>query len=157
MNLVLRTPLSRRTVLRGLGATVALPLLEAMLPRSLHAAPSTYKPLAKSGAKPVPRVIFCYVPNGVNIKEWIPKDGGKDYTLSATLDVLKEHRSHFSVLTGLGHPHAKGGHSGADTWLTGADLKAVPGKDYANTISADQVVAEAIGKQTRFPSLELSD
>jgi hypothetical protein len=58
--------------LRGLGASLALPMLEAMLPRSIYAAPSTFKPLAKSGAKPMPRVIFCYVSNGVNIKEWVP-------------------------------------------------------------------------------------
>ena len=157
MNPLFHTPLARRTLLRGLGATLALPLLEAMLPRSLHAAPSTYKPVARSGTKPTPRVIFCYVPNGVNIKEWMPADSGAGYRLSPTLDVLKEHRADFSVLTGLGHPNAKGGHSGADTWLTGADLKAVPGKDYTNTISADQVIAEAIGSRTRFPSIELSD
>jgi len=157
MNLQFIRPISRRTVLRGLGASLALPLLEAMLPRSLHAAPSTFKPLAKSGAKPMPRAIFCYVPNGVNILEWMPAAPGADYTLSPTLAALAEHRAHFSVLTGLGHPHATGGHSGADTWLTGADLKAVPGKDYSNTISADQVIAERIGPQTRFPSLEISD
>ncbi len=157
MNPIFHTPLARRTVLRGLGATLALPLLEAMLPRTAHAAPSTYKPVAKSGTKPTPRVIFCYVPNGVNIKEWMPADSGAGYKLSPTLEVLKDERADFSVLTGLGHPNAKGGHSGADTWLTGADLRAVPGKDYTNSISADQVIAEAIGAQTRFPSLELSD
>ena len=69
MNPLFHTPMSRRTVLRGLGASITLPLLEAMLPRSLHAAPSTFRPLAKSGVKPTPRVIFCYVPNGVNILE----------------------------------------------------------------------------------------
>lgn len=154
---ILRQPLPRRTVLRGLGATLALPLLEAMLPRSVFAAPSQFKPLPRTSAKPKPRVIFCYVPNGVNILQWMPKDVGANYTLSSTLEALREHRSRFSVLTGLGHPNSKGGHSGADTWLTGADLKGVPGKDYTNTISADQVIAEAIGRQTRFPSLELSD
>jgi len=157
MTPLFHTPLSRRTVLRGLGASLALPLLEAMLPCSLHAAPSTFKPLAKSGAKPMPRAIFCYVPNGVNILEWMPAAPGAGYALSPTLAALAEHRANFSVLTGLGHPLATGGHSGADTWLTGADLKAVPGKDYSNTISADQVIAEKIGAQTRFPSLEISD
>ena len=157
MNPIFHIPLPRRTVLRGLGATLALPFLEAMLPRSLHAAPSTYKPLAKSGAKPTPRVIFCYVSNGVNIMDWVPTAKGMDYALSPTLETLKEHRANFSVLSGLGHPRATGGHSGADTWLTGADLKAVPGKDYTNTISADQVIAEKIGAQTRFPSLEIGD
>lgn len=157
MNPLFHTPISRRTVLRGLGASLALPLLEAMLPRSLHAAPSIFKPLAKTGVKPTPRVIFCYVPNGVNIKEWLPAEKGAGYALSPTLEALKEHRADFSVLTGLGHPHATGGHSGADTWLTGADLRAVPGKDYTNTISADQIIADKIGAQTRFPSIEIGD
>ncbi|HVJ47310.1 MAG TPA: DUF1552 domain-containing protein, partial [Luteolibacter sp.] len=143
------------TVLRGLGVSIALPLLEAMAPRTLYAA-STVKPGAK-GAKSSPRVMYCYVPNGVNIFDWIPKDNGSGYQLSPTLKVLEKHRDDFSVISGLSHPHVEGGHSGADTWLTGARLKAVPGKDYSNTISADQVIAEAIGSQTRFPSLELSD
>jgi hypothetical protein len=156
MNPLFHTPLSRRTVLRGMGVALALPLLEAMLPRSVHAA-STLKPLAKTGAKAKPRVVFCYVPNGVNIFEWIPKDTGANYTLSPSLETLKEHRANFSVLSGLGHYSADGGHTGADTWLTGAHLKSVAGKDYANSISADQVIADAIGSQTRFPSLELSN
>ncbi len=144
-------------MLRGAGACLSLPLLEAMMPRSVFAAPSTFKPVAKSGAKPVPRVIFCYVPNGVNILEWMPKSAGRDYEASATLQTLNDHRADFSVITGLGHPKSTGGHSGADTWLTGADLKRVPGKDYTNSISADQVVAEAVRRATRVPSLELSD
>jgi hypothetical protein len=156
MNPLFHTPLSRRTMLRGLGVTLALPLLEAMMPRSAVAA-SSLKPLAKTGAKATPRVIFCYVPNGVNIHEWLPKDTGPGYTLSPTLDTLKEHRANFTVLSGLSHFSADGGHSGADTWLTGAHLKSVAGKDYSNSISADQVIAEAIGSKTRFPSLELSD
>lgn len=151
-------PLSRRTVLRGLGVSLTLPLLEAMLPRAVHAAPSTFRPLARTTlAKPVPRFIACYVPNGVNILQWMPQGTGKDYTLSPTLTALQDHRADLSVLTGLGHTRATGGHSGADTWLTGADLKSVPGKEYTNAISADQVMAELAGKNTRFPSLELSD
>jgi hypothetical protein len=147
---LLRQPLSRRHALRGLGALVALPLLEAM------SAPSQFKPLAQSaGAKP--RFIACYVPNGVNITEWVPKENGNAYTLSPTLEVLKDHRADFSVLTGLGHPTSQGGHSGADTWLTGANLKAVPGSDYANTVSIDQVIAEKHGKETRFASIQLAD
>ena len=157
MNFLSHSPISRRTALRGLGVTLSLPLLEAMWPRSLHAAPSTFRPLVKSGATPRPRVIFCYVPNGVNILEWVPEAAGKDYALSPTLEVLQEHRADFSLLTGLGHPRCTGGHSGGDTWLTGADLRAVPGKEYTNSISVDQVIAEKIGAQTRFPSLEIGD
>lgn len=148
-------PLSRRHVLRGIGAAVSLPLLEAMLPRS-WSAPSQFKPLGKSDSVQ-PRLICCYVPNGVNILEWVPKQSGRDYALSPTLQTLKDHKSDFTVISGIGHPASQGGHSGADTWLTGADLKAVPGADYTNSISADQIVAERHGKQTRFASLQLAD
>jgi hypothetical protein len=147
--------LSRRHALRGMGACLSLPLLDAMLPRAL-ARPSTFQPWEKTLAAQ-PRLICCYVPNGVNILEWLPNDQGKDYTLSPTLEVLKDHRQDFTVVSGLGHPASKGGHSGADTWLTGADLTASPGSDYSNSISADQLIAELHGKQTRFPSLQLSD
>jgi hypothetical protein len=155
-HLNLGRPLSRRALLRGAGAALALPLLDAMVPVSLRAAPSTFTPLAKSGGAH-PRAVFCYVPNGVNIFDWVPAAAGRDYALSPTLEALKGHRERFTVLSGLGHPHAKGGHSGADTWLTGADLGAVPGKEYTNSISADQVLAESVGRHTRLPSLELSD
>lgn len=147
--------LSRRHLLRGAGCALSLPLLDAMLP-ACNAAPSQFKPLDKSQAAH-PRLICCYIPNGVNILQWKPKETGRDYQLSPTLQVLKDHREDFTVITGLGHPHCTGGHSGADTWLTGADLKAVPGADYSNTISVDQVVAEILGKKTRIPSLQLSD
>lgn len=157
MNPVFHTPLSRRAALRGMGVTLALPLLEAMLPRTLHAAPSTYRPQARSGAKPVPRAIFCYVSNGVNIMDWVPEEKGKGYKLSPTLETLGAHREHFSILSGLGHPRCAGGHSGGDTWLTGADLLAVPGKDYTNTISIDQLIAEKVRMNTRFPSIEIGD
>ena len=62
--------LTRRHVLRGLGAAISLPLLDAMLPR-VWAAPSQFQPLAKSESVQ-PRMIFCYVPNGMNILEWVP-------------------------------------------------------------------------------------
>jgi len=148
-------PLSRRFVLRAAGAAIALPLLEAMQSRA-RANPSTFKPWPRSDAAH-PRTIFCYIPNGVNILEWVPKTVGEGYELSPTLAVLKDHRQDFTVLSGLGHPNSQGGHSGADTWLTGANLKAKPGSDYANTISVDQVLAERHGQSTRFPSLQISD
>jgi hypothetical protein len=148
--------LSRRTVLRAASAAVALPLLDAMIPTAT-AAPSTFKPWAKSPLAATPRMICCYVPNGVNILEWVPTDAGANYTLSKTLDALKDYRDDFTVLTGLGHPASQGGHSGADTWLTAANLKAKPGADYTNTVSADQLAAKLHGTKTRFPSLQLSD
>lgn len=147
--------LSRRHMLRAAGAAIALPWLDAMLPRG-WAAPSTFRIWDKS-AVVQPRMICCYIPNGVNILEWIPEETGADYRLSPTLEVLKDHRADFTVLTGLGHPASPGGHSGADTWLTGANLKSKPGADYTNSLSIDQQVAEVHGRQTRFPSLQLAD
>jgi hypothetical protein len=149
-------PLSRRLLLRGLGVSLALPGLEAMTGRARADGGSPFRPWAKS-AVVQPRVIFCYVPNGKNIFQWLPPDTGASYRLSPTLAVLKDHRKSFSVLSGLGHPHAQGGHSGADTWLSGANLKAVPGSEYTNTVSIDQLIAEQHGKATRFPSLQLGD
>ncbi|MCA9045983.1 MAG: DUF1552 domain-containing protein [Planctomycetaceae bacterium] len=151
----MRRRISRRHILRGLGVGLSLPLLDAMLP-SVLGAPSQYKPLNESLSKQ-PRFIACYVPNGVNILEWMPEAAGRDYELSQTLSALSEHRNDFSVVTGIGHPHSQGGHSGADTWLTGADLKSVPGSDYSNSVSIDQLIAEQHGRHTRFPSLQLSD
>ncbi len=148
-------PIDRRHALRGIGAALTLPLLDAMLPRA-GASPSTFQAWKKSTAMH-PRSIFCYVPNGVNIIEWVPKDSGAKYTLSPTLEAMKDVREDFTVLSGMGHPHSQGGHSGADTWLTGADLKSKPGADYTNSVSADQIMAGFHGKHTRFPSLQLSD
>jgi hypothetical protein len=148
--------LSRRTVLRSAGAALALPFLDAMLP-PLVGAPSTFKPWEKSLSPLTPRMICCYIPNGVNILEWMPNDAGASYTLSPTLAALKDYRNDFNVITGLGHPASPGGHSGADTWLTAANLKSVPGADYTNSVSIDQVVAKVLGTKTRFSSLQLSD
>ncbi len=150
-----RKPLSRRHVLRGLGTCLSLPLLDAMAPHAF-ATPSTYGPMGKSNGVH-PRMICCYIPNGTNIFEWDPKDSGKSYTLSKSLEALKDHREDFTVITGIGHLAAKGGHSGADTWLTGADLTGVPGSDYSNTVSADQIAAKRHEAETRFSSLQLSD
>ena len=142
--------LSRRTVLRGLGAAIALPWLSAMSSRTL-AKESSFKPWRQSTAAH-PRVICCYIPNGVNISQWVPESTGMDYQTSPTLQELQRHRADFTVLSGLGHPASQGGHSGADTWLTAADLMATPGSDYTNSLSIDQLIAAEVGTQTRFPS-----
>ncbi len=148
--------MNRRFVLRGLGASLALPMLEAMLPQKARASESTFKPWEKIDGS-APRLICCYIPNGVNIAEWVPKDAGPGYTLSPTLQTLAGIRDEFTVLSGLGHPGSEGGHFGADTWLTGANLKSKPGADYANSISLDQILAAHHAKAVRYPSLQLSD
>lgn len=148
-------PLDRRTVLRGLGAAITLPWLSAMAPKALGR-DSTFKPWEKSlGAHP--RLICCYVPNGVNIQQWVPENSGQEYQLSKSLEVLARHRDDLTVISGLGHPASQGGHSGADTWLTGANLTSVPGSDYTNSLSVDQLIAAQVGTQTRFSSLQFSD
>ena len=148
--------MNRRFALRAMGVSLTLPMLDAMLPRSVRANESTFKPWARVDGK-APRVICCYIPNGVNIAEWMPKDSGASYTLSPTLQALAGIRNEFTVISGLGHPGSEGGHSGADTWLTGANLKSRAGSDYANSISLDQVLAAHHAKAVRYPSLQLSD
>jgi hypothetical protein len=101
-------------------------------------------------------MLFCYVPNGVNQAEWMPKDAGPNWSTSPSLELLKDFRADMTVISGVCHAKSRGGHSGADTWLTGADLEGTPGKDYQNSQSVDQAAAEVHGRQTRFPSLELS-
>ncbi len=145
--------ISRRTVLRGAGACIALPWLESMVPSA--SAASKFQPLPQSSAAH-PRMICCYVPQGVNIYDWFPRQAGPDWTLSPTLQALAEFKSDFTIFTGLGHPHGPGGHQGHHTWLTAANLKGTPGKDHQNSRSIDQVAAELHGQETRFPSLELS-
>src|SRR5262245_47237209 len=135
MPIISRKPLSRRAMLRSTGACVALPFLEAMLPRSVSAQ-STFR-AAPQSVGPQPRMIFCYVPNGVNEEEWMPKTVGAGWSLSPTLQTVSDYREDFTVVSGLGHPNSKGGHAGADTWLTGANLEGTPGKDYQNAISID--------------------
>jgi len=146
--------LSRRTILRGAGAAIALPLLDAMTP-SLLRAESTYKPVAESLGEH-PRMICCYVPQGVNNTQWYPQDDGPDWTLTPTLEALREFKSDFTLISGLSHMRSPGGHDGADTWLTEANLFGTPGKDYHNTISVDQIAAKMHGRHTRLPSLQLA-
>lgn len=141
--------ISRRHLLRGFGATIALPLLDAMAPlRSRGAAASSGKPR---------RSVFVYIPNGVNGMTWQVTKAGKGYDLSPSLKPLAAHREDFTVFSGLHHPRCLGqAHICADTWLTGAGIESQSGRKYENSISCDQLIAETVGQHTRFPSLELS-
>ncbi len=139
--------LNRRHFLRGLGATVALPLLDAMIP---------FRASAAAAAKPK-RSVFVYIPNGVNGMAWQCVKSGRAYELSPSLKPLEKHKGDFTVFSGLHHPNGLGqAHVCADTWLTGAKIDAQSGRKYENTVSCDQMMAESVGTQTRFPSLELS-
>ena len=144
----------RRTFLRGVGTAIALPVLDAMLPSRL---------IGATAATPFPkRMGFVYVPNGMNMAKWAPTGVGTDYQLSETLAPLAAHKADFNVLSGLTHRKAFGnGDGGGDharssaTYLTGCQAKK-SASDIHIGISVDQVAANAIGDQTRFPSLELS-
>lgn len=147
--------LDRRTVLRGIGAAVALPWLDAMGPSALWADTST--------AKKVPnRAAFLYVPNGKNMADWTPKAEGALGELPPILQPLADFRSEFSVLSGLtadkARPHGDGGgdHARAlGAFLTGCQPRKTDGLDIRAGISVDQVIAGRLGDSTRLPSLEI--
>lgn len=139
------TTLSRRTFLRGSGVSLALPFLDAMLPR-LHAA----------SAQPPKRMVFVCTSLGLHTPNLFPKEPGRGYTPTPYLDIIKEHRDDFTVFSGVSHPDQAGanGHTSEMTWLTSAKGPGLSG--FRNTISVDQYVAEKIGLETRFPALILS-
>jgi hypothetical protein len=143
----------RRTFLKGLGTAMALPLLEGMLPTVAYAGAPKSRIL---------RMAFVFVPNGVNMKDWTPAIEGAGYQLPYILEPLSSVRESVSVLTGLTQKNAfalgdgPGDHArSAAAWLTGVHPKKTNGADIKGGISADQVAAQRIGKQTAFASLEL--
>jgi hypothetical protein len=139
--------LDRRSFLRGVGATMALPLLDAMVP--IYAKATTT-------AKPA-RSVFIYIPNGVNVLTWQITKAGRDFEFSQGMKPLQKHRENITIFSGLHHPNGIGqAHSCIDTWLTTAKINQSLGPVYRNSISCDQVIAEVTGKETRIPSLELS-
>jgi len=149
--IITKMALPRRTFLRGVGATLALPLLDAMVP-ALSA-------VARTVVKPVRRLGFVYIPMGANIKEWTPKSQGKITELSPILNSLTPHLDHLTVLSNLEHKNAysSANHATANcTFLSAARAKATDGPDYEMGITIDQIAAKAIGKDTQLPSLELA-
>ncbi|MEA3207522.1 MAG: hypothetical protein QOE70_579 [Chthoniobacter sp.] len=149
------THLPRRTFLRGLGACLALPLLECMLPAVTRAA-------GTAGGAPR-RMVFVYLPNGMDMENWTPKNTGSNYDLPSILEPLAPHRADVSVLSGLAHNNARGlgdgpgDHARANAcFLTGVHPRKTAGSDIHIGISADQLAAQQVGKKTRLPSLELS-
>jgi hypothetical protein len=149
--------ISRRTILRGLGAAVALPWLEAMAPLAARAT----TPAAAAQRAPK-RLAFLYVPNGKNMAEWTPATEGPLQELPRTLEVLRPFKDQLLVLTGLtadkARPHGDGGGDHARAmaaFLTGCQPRKTDGIDIRAGISADQVVASRLADQTRLPSLEI--
>ena len=141
-------PISRRAVLRGIGTTLCLPLLESFS-APLRAATTA------AAASPK-RMIFLSYAWGVSKNDWFPKAPGADYALTPCLEPLARHKKDFSVLSNLSNNRASQGHWGTTTWLTSADVNGTPGKQFQNTVSVDQIAARTLGVETRFASLELA-
>jgi len=139
--------LSRRTVLRGMGATLALPLLDAMVP--------AFTATAQTAANPTRRFGAIFVPLGERPGFWTPAQVGRNFEMSTILKPLEAYRDHMTVVSDLCTP--RDGHAvTVAAWLTGALAKQTIAEDvYANT-SIDQVIASKIGGETVFPSLEIA-
>jgi hypothetical protein len=145
--------LSRRSFLRGAGALIGLPFLDAMVPALAWARPVDRQPPVRLG--------FVYVPNGMVMSNWTPATQGKDFAFTPILKPLEPFREHTLVLSGLMDHNANAlGDGGGDharassSFLTGAHPRE-SGSDIYAGVSADQVAAQAVGQQTRLPSLEL--
>lgn len=134
--------MNRRHVLRGLGVSLALPLLDCM------------KPLNAADINRPKRSVFIYLPNGVNTIDFQITQSGADYKFSKSLMPLEKFRDRVTPISGLYHPHGLGHHHNCSSiWLTGGKI----GQSERNTISVDQLMAQVTAPQTRFSSLELSN
>ena len=144
--------LARRTFLRGMGAAIALPALDAMTPAFA----------ASVSANAPRRMAFVYVPNGIIMKDWTPAGAGADFEFSRILKPLEPYREKLMVLSGLTHNTGRalgdgaGDHArAAASFLTGVHPKKTAGADIHSGISVDQIAAQKIGSATRLASLEL--
>src|SRR5687767_14991507 len=148
--IITRKALPRRTFLRGLGATVALPLLDAMVP-SMTA-------LARSAAAPVRRLGFVYMPMGCDLSRWTPAGDGRLIELSPTLQALAPVVDQLTVISNLELKNAyPGTHATSNAaFLSAATAKWTESTDYHLGTTVDQIAAKQIGNQTLLPSLELS-
>jgi hypothetical protein len=144
--------ISRRTLLRGLGAAIALPALDAMMLPAFAAATRSAR-----------RLVYIYVPNGIVMNQWTPATEGSAYELPRILQPLQPYRDDLLVLSGLTHNTGRplgdgdGDHArAAATFLTGVHPKKTAGVDTHVGTSVDQIAAQRIGSTTKFSSLELA-
>ncbi len=142
---------SRRRFLRSAGSLVALPAFESLGYRRFATAADT------KTARPK-RAVFLNFGWGVTNETWFPdkKQTGLEYTLPPGLAPLARHKSGFTVVQGVSNKFANEAHWGSTFWLTGANRYAEPGQSFHNSISADQVAAAHLGRDTRFASLQLN-
>jgi len=148
--IITKRSIPRRTFLRGMGATVALPLLDAMVP-SMTA-------VARTPAKPVKRLGFVYMPMGCDLPRWTPAGEGSAVQLSPTLQSLAPVANHVTILSNLELKNAyPGTHATSNAaFLSAAKAKWTESTDYYLGTTVDQVAAQQIGHQTLLPSLEMS-
>lgn len=150
MNFITRRQMSRRTLLRGAGTAIALPLLDAMFPAMSRA------------AAPVRRLTVVYVPNGIIMKDWTPAATGSDFEFTRILKPLEAFRSDLTVVSGLastaslktpgGGDHAKA----TGSFLSGTAPKRTVGADVQSGVTFDQIAAKHVGGDSRVASLQLS-
>ena len=152
---VSKLALPRRTFLRGAGTALALPLLDAMVP--------ALTPIARTAAAPVVRMGFIYRPNGYIRQFWTPDKAGANPDFKRSLAALEPFRDRTLIVSGLANLEAEakgsspGPHSRSSAaWMTGTHAKQTEGADVQAGISADQVAAQVLGKNTVLPSLELA-
>jgi hypothetical protein len=149
--IVTKKALPRRAFLRGTGAALALPLLDAMVPAMTA--------LAATPANPVRRLGFVYIPMGANQAQWIPSAVGNITGLSPTLKPLTPFLDRITVIGNLENKNAysAGNHATANSsFLSAAKAKLTEGSDYQSGTTVDQIAAQQIGKDGRLPSLELA-
>jgi hypothetical protein len=149
--IITRKHIPRRTFLRGVGVTLALPLLDAMLPAQT--------PLAKTAAASNPRLGFVYLPHGAIMDQWTPTTEGSGFQFSRILQPLEPFRDRINVVSGLGNRAADTSavHSlSPTTWLSGVRPKPTQGIDAYAGVTADQIAAARIGQDTLLPSLEVA-
>src|SRR2546425_1138521 len=144
--------LDRRTLLKGVGAAIALPMLDAMRPAM--AAP------ARNGAKQALRVAVVYVPNGIVMNQWKPAETGRDFAFTRILKPLESFREDIVVLSGLANHAADiargGGHAIATgSFLSGTPPKYTAGADVRAGVTFDQLAAQRWAADTRVPSLQI--
>jgi hypothetical protein len=153
---------NRRVFLKGLGAGVALPAFETFF-GSTAAKAAEAKGLATTATGAPLRTAFLYKPNGVNMEKWAISGVGRDFSLGVTHEPYVKFKDQLHFFGNLAHLNGTGGQDGAGdharanaTFLTGARPRKTAGADIKLGISIDQIIANAVGDQTRFSSLELS-
>jgi len=146
---ILKKPLPRRTLLRGLGASLALPLLDSMIPALSSASAQV--------AQPTRRLGVVYVPNGMAMKSWTPTTEGAGFEITRIMQPMAAYQDRMLVITGLDGPRSNAGvHASASTrFLTGA-IPARTESDLQASVSLDQLVARELGRETQLSSIELA-